>query len=416
MRKLLFIALLFTAWVNAQQLDPPRTGKDSVSIETSLVVMTEKFTTAEIYAFTRLGGEKPAYVFNSDTETIWAWTGTSWKDLGLAPASGGITIDPTIQNGSTNPVENNAVYDRLLSVVDHDPQSPIQDVTIFKGTKAQFEAAKASLGADYLAIVTDSIYDPSPSGSGIDGYISNVVVSDNNMTFTGQGGAFNGTVSLPSSGGGTDDQILSQLNFNNTTYLLTAGIEDGNNLSTSLAKLWQDATDVDFDDTNVPVPANDVQEMFEDMFASGSGTETVLIAEEWNNSVTDTGLLSYEWERVGSIVHFSAKLDINISVISPGSDYNIGGRFVVSLPNVNGGVPLPTTNLSQPNNILTAGRLAFNSLPGVDERAWCYVRGSGDSTSTDIYLNYAALIPQNFNITGTYTVHITGTYRTRDFQ
>ena len=240
--KLFIIGLLICAGLKAQTLDPQRTGKDSISVETSMVVMTEKFTTAEIYAFSRTNANKPAYVFNSDTETLWAWTGTQWKDLGLAPVSGGITIDPTITNGSTNPVENNAVYDRLLTVVDHDPQSPIQDVTVFKGTAAEFEAAKASLGSNYMAIVTDSIYDPSPSGSGIDGYISNVEVVGNVMSFTGDGGAFNQSVTLPSSGGGAD-QTINQ-SFSNSTLDLTTSLSSTNTLVTPLDHLYQNSSEV----------------------------------------------------------------------------------------------------------------------------------------------------------------------------
>ena len=266
--KLLMLGLLFSLGLQAQQLDPQRTGKDSIAIETSMVVMTEKFTTAEINAFTRNTANKPAYVFNSDTETLWAWTGTEWKDLGLAPIAGGITIDQTIQNGSTNPVENNAVYDRLVQVVDEAADSPHKDIEYWFGTKAQYATADKSNPRRFF-LVSDSIYDPGPDGDG-DGLISNMVVNGNILQVTGQGGAFNGELTLPSGGGGTDDQTITQ-SFSNSTYDLTTTLENANTVVTPLDILYQDAENVPFEDQNTFFNANDVQEVIDEMFEEGTG-------------------------------------------------------------------------------------------------------------------------------------------------
>lgn len=382
--KLLLLGLFVSLGIQAQQLDPQRTGKDSIAIETSMVVMTEKFTTAEIYAFSRTSATKPAYVFNSDTETLWAWTGTEWKDLGLAPVSGGITIDPTIQNGSTNPVENNAVYDRLLQVVDEAADSPSNQIELWMGTKAEYATADKS-NTDRVFIITDSIYDPSPSGSGIDGYISNVEVVGNVMNFTGDGGAFNQSVTLPSSGGGST-QTISQ-SFNNTNYDLTTTISDANTVVTPLDKLYQDASEVEYDDANSIFSANDVQEVIDEMFGEGTGVAPVtLISGVGNTIVNNISLCNYEWKRFGKTVFLQGYFTADYSSAT-GADRTAGAQFLVSMANADlpayfsplGIAPLTEVHFGSTQNLLAYA----------DTDTFSYIRDGTSPNDTNLYLNWA---------------------------
>lgn len=382
--KLLLLGLFVSLGIQAQQLDPQRTGKDSIAIETSMVVMTEKFTTAEIYAFSRTTANKPAYVFNSDTETLWAWTGTEWKDLGLAPVSGGITIDPTIQNGSTNPVENNAVYDRLLQVVDEAADSPSNQIELWLGTKAEYATADKT-NPDRVFIVTDSVYDPSPSGSGIDGYISNVEVVGNALNFTGQGGAFNQSVTLPSSGGGST-QTISQ-SFNNTNYDLTTSISEANTVVTPLDELYQDASEVEYDDTNSMFSANDVQEVIDEMFGEGTGTTTVtLVGGVGNTIVTNIGICNYEWKRFGKTVFLQGYFEADYSSAT-GAERTAGAQFLISMPNADLPAyfsPLGRAPLTEVHFGPTSNFLAYSNTD-----TFSYIRDGASPNDTNLYLNWA---------------------------
>lgn len=383
--KLLLLGLFVSLGIQAQQLDPQRTGKDSIAIETSMVVMTEKFTTAEIYAFSRTSATKPAYVFNSDTETLWAWTGTEWKDLGLAPVSGGITIDPTIQNGSTNPVENNAVYDRLLQVVDEAADSPSNQIELWMGTKAEYATADKT-NPDRVFIVTDSVYDPSPSGSGIDGYISNVEVVGNALNFTGDGGAFNQSVTLPSLGGGSTQTITQS--FNNTNYDLTTSISDANTVVTPLDKLYQDASEVEYDDTNSIFSANDVQEVIDEMFGEGTGVAPVTLVGAVGPGmvITNTSVANYEWKRFGKTVFLQGYFTADYNSPS-GSDRTAGGAWYISIPNSDLPAyysPLGISPLTEIKFGPTANFTAYNVTD-----TYSYIREGASPNDTQIYLNWS---------------------------
>ena len=409
--KLLILGLLFSLGLQAQQLDPQRTGKDSIAIETSMVVMTEKFTTAEINAFTRNSANKPAYVFNSDTETLWAWTGTEWKDLGLAPIAGGITIDQTIQNGSTNPVENNAVYDRLVQVVDEAADSPHKDIEYWFGTKAQYATADKSNPRRFF-LVSDSIYDPGPDGNG-DGFIQDVTLSGNIMTFDGQGGAANKSINLSSiTGNSTDDQLIEQFVYSNLTKNLTIRIENGNTTSTSLAALFQDADEVPFDDSNVDFFADDVQEAIEQLvlnaftntFQTGSFSPTI---GGDAGGTRQQGIGSY-W-KLGEMVYFKLLFNNASTSGSQGSLtidnlpfdlYNNGESFLNAWP-----VNVLYTNINSSNvddDVISAWV--------TKEGGQTFIRFGTNAASNDADDNTVYLPAQNFG--GTTYVSITGFYPT----
>ena len=405
MRKVAFIlGCFFSLVAYGQRLDPAPTGKDSIAVVTSMVVHPEKFTTAEIFAFTRTTSTRPGFVFNSDTETLWAWTGTEWKDLGLAPIAGGITIDQTIQNGSTNPVENNAVNDRFIKTVDEAPDSPHNDIEWWFGNMEQYGTADKTNPRRFF-YVSDSIYDPGPDGDG-DGLISNMVVNGNILQVTGQGGAFNGELTLPSGGGGSDDQTITQ-SFSNSTYDLTTTLESANTVVTPLDILYQDAENVPFEDQNTFFNANDVQEVIDEMFEEGTGSAPVLLIQAYGGgSITNVGQFNFEYKRIGKTVFLQGWFNADNSFPS-GVERWAGGNFLITIPSADlppyfsplGKAPLTKVNFdfSASNLYPRAGDLST-------------IRSGSNTTILD--LSYAIQIPDittytnsggHFLVSATYT-------------
>jgi|GEM_PF-5432804 len=88
-------------------------------------------------------------------------------DLSGLGGGGGVTVDNTLQNGSANPVENDAIFDRFATVIDEEPTSP-NKMKPWSGTKAQLYAQfgnpPTGLDPDGFYIVTDSIPSTPPGG------------------------------------------------------------------------------------------------------------------------------------------------------------------------------------------------------------------------------------------------------------
>ncbi|MEM1339823.1 MAG: hypothetical protein AAF634_11610 [Bacteroidota bacterium] len=128
-------------------------------------IIPGNYTTVEMLAI-----ESPKQgqtIYNTQTNTLWSYDydTLTWIDQDANTGGGGsVTVDPAIADGSTNPVTNNAVFDRFATTVDEADNSPDQ-IKMWRGTKAQLYAIygnpPSGIPSDTDFLVTDSI----PAGS-----------------------------------------------------------------------------------------------------------------------------------------------------------------------------------------------------------------------------------------------------------
>lgn len=274
MRKAVALILLFALALVVNHLYGQRTGKDSISVKTS-VLRLRPFTTNQIQNSlprTALDIDR-GIVWNSDTKTLWGYDGTQWKDLGLAPAEGSITIDSEISLTSINPVENQAVGKRFIKTVD---EAGAQ-MKMWIGDRSQYNLAQKDSSTMYL--VLDSIYDPSPSGVGQDGLIKDVVLEDQTLDFISQGDAFGGEIDLSQLD--VDGQV-AQVNQAVTTYRIDPAnnwelqIERDALEEIPMSRLLQDASEVVLNNTTDEYYTNfDIESEIKKAFRSAYGKNTV---------------------------------------------------------------------------------------------------------------------------------------------
>ncbi len=264
-----FLLIFFCALAFGQ-----RTGKDSISVKTS-VLRLRPFTTNQIQNSlprTSIDIDR-GIVWNSDTKTLWGYDGTQWKDLGLAPAEGSITIDSEISLTSLNTVENQAVGKRFIKTVD---EAGAQ-MKMWIGDQFQYALSQKDSSTMYL--VLDSIYDPSPSGEGQDGLIKDVVLDDQTLDFISQGDAFGGEIDLSQLD--VDGQI-TQVNQSVTTYRIDPAnnwelqIERDALEEIPMSRLIQDASEISLNNTTDEYYLNfDIESEIKKAFRSAYGKNAV---------------------------------------------------------------------------------------------------------------------------------------------
>lgn len=387
-----------------------RTGKDSIAVETQILIFgPDLLGTAEINALARVNTGNRAIVWNEDTQTLWGWVGTNWKDLGLG-GGGAVTVDPTLLNGSTNPVENNAIYDRFVLGVDEAADSPHNDIEIWYGTNAQYATADKT-NPRTIFFVSD--YPLAPDGT-FDGLVSNVQLIGQNLEFTGQDGGFNGSVDLSTLGGGgasTDDQQVIEFEYFSNSKRLYYELEENTRLFVDLNDLYQDADEVPFNSSNIPVAATDVQEAFDDMFAFGTGSFVLTSTNTGVGNTTDnrilsstgnSGLMSYRWQRVGSMVYWQATRTMTVNpLVGINNPQNAEGIYTSTI--TMDGLPF---NIEDPGGMSL--RFAFSSDDAVQTVVPIYDdSGSSDTVSAKITIDMPVF--QNVN-QPTVTMEISGYY------
>lgn len=277
MRKILFLFLVSFVLVGFGQ----RSGADSISVKTA-VLRFVPFSTTEMNALGRVNTDIEAgIIWNTTTQTLWAYDGNSWKDLGLAPIEGGITIDTEIDTISTNPVENKAIGKRFLSTVDEADDSPFNDLKIWWGVKADLPVSK---DPRTMYVVTDSTITGEAQDPLIDGFVNDVNLVGNTLYFIGQGGAVTkeidlSEITLTVEGEDLDQQIETFDFTSPSSFDVELKLSGVSGRTLSLAKFFQTADEVSMNDGTLPVFGNDVQEVMEKLYQAGSYNKTMSISE-----------------------------------------------------------------------------------------------------------------------------------------
>ena len=175
------------------------------------------YTTAQMLTIT--SPKDGRTVWNTDTNTIFSYDAGNgvWKDQGPGSGGGSGTVDVALADGSVNPVQNNAIFDRFVETVDEAANSPDQ-IELWKGTKAAFYSVYGNppIGVpnDILFFITDSVAPAPNAGILADGNYGDITISNNGSTLTINNGVVNGDKITDSSiNGFTDIQDESITSF-----------------------------------------------------------------------------------------------------------------------------------------------------------------------------------------------------------
>ena len=122
-------------------------------------IVPGNYTTVEMLAISN--PKEGQTIFNTDTKTLYAFDGSVWIDQGAGGGGSG-TVDAILIDGSTNPVRNDAIFDRFGQVVDMAPDSPTSKLYFWQGNKAEF-AGRTPLDNTFYH-VTDSVPPTPPDG------------------------------------------------------------------------------------------------------------------------------------------------------------------------------------------------------------------------------------------------------------
>ncbi len=300
MRKIITLLIFLTGFFAFSQVkvgnNPNTIDINSIlELESSdKVFVITRINSTQMNAIAPLEG---SLVYNTDLKCIFQYNGSIWESLCSPPSSGsGIqqlsfnstTNELTLQNGGTvnlsslitdndsdptNELQDLRLNGNLLTITNNSSTTSVDlssfldntddqniDVLTFNTTNNELTVGiegGTDLTVDLSALVSDGsetivnvagINTISGTGTTADPYIitgtevDGSVTNETNTTFAVNAGNLeitdsNGTLSVPLTALGTDDQNIDVLTFNTTNNELTVGIEGGTDLTVDLSDL-----------------------------------------------------------------------------------------------------------------------------------------------------------------------------------